>query len=75
MFTNLGVLVHLGLSGVGMLFTFTYKLVEVDTSFPFPKGQTASEWWAWELVALAASMYALLGSFRGIRPNRVASIG
>ncbi|TFK22395.1 MATE efflux family protein [Coprinopsis marcescibilis] len=35
MFTSLGVLVHLGLSGVG---------------------QTASEWWAWELVALAASM-------------------
>ncbi|RXW17121.1 hypothetical protein EST38_g8726 [Candolleomyces aberdarensis] len=35
MFTNLGVLVHFGLSGVG---------------------QTASEWWAWELVALAASM-------------------
>ncbi|KAJ2918977.1 hypothetical protein MD484_g1459, partial [Candolleomyces efflorescens] len=31
-------------------------LVEVDTSFPSPKGQTASEWWAWELVALAASM-------------------
>ncbi|KAH6900841.1 mate-domain-containing protein [Coprinopsis sp. MPI-PUGE-AT-0042] len=35
MFTSLGVLVHLGLSGVG---------------------QTASEWWAWELVALAASL-------------------
>ncbi|KAF9561399.1 MATE efflux family protein [Agrocybe pediades] len=35
MFTSLGVLVQLGLSGVG---------------------QTASEWWAWELVALAASL-------------------
>ncbi|KAG6876374.1 hypothetical protein C0993_003592 [Termitomyces sp. T159_Od127] len=35
MFTNLGVLVHLGLAGVG---------------------QTASEWWAWELLALAASL-------------------
>lgn len=35
MFTSLGVLVNLGLSGVG---------------------QTASEWWAWELVALAASL-------------------
>ncbi|KDR72491.1 hypothetical protein GALMADRAFT_252589 [Galerina marginata CBS 339.88] len=35
MFTGLGVLVQLGLSGVG---------------------QTASEWWAWELVALAASL-------------------
>lgn len=35
MFTNLGLLVHLGLSGVG---------------------QTASEWWAWELVSLAASL-------------------
>ncbi|KAJ7198620.1 mate-domain-containing protein [Mycena haematopus] len=34
-FTSLGVLLHLGLSGVG---------------------QTASEWWAWELVALAASL-------------------
>ncbi|KAJ6469530.1 MATE efflux family protein [Mycena sanguinolenta] len=34
-FTGLGVLLHLGLSGVG---------------------QTASEWWAWELVALAASL-------------------
>ncbi|KAH7911169.1 MATE efflux family protein [Hygrophoropsis aurantiaca] len=33
-FTNLGVLVQLGLSGVG---------------------QTASEWWSWELVGLAAS--------------------
>ncbi|KAF9476806.1 MATE efflux family protein [Pholiota conissans] len=37
MFTSLGILINLGLSGVG---------------------QTASEWWAWELVALAA---ALLG--------------
>ncbi|KAF8870967.1 MATE efflux family protein [Gymnopilus junonius] len=35
MFTGLGVLVNLGLSGVG---------------------QTASEWWAWELVTLAASL-------------------
>ncbi|KAF8189379.1 MATE efflux family protein [Pholiota molesta] len=35
MFTSLGVLVNLGLSGVG---------------------QTASEWWAWELIALAASL-------------------
>ncbi|KAF5336420.1 hypothetical protein D9611_006482 [Ephemerocybe angulata] len=35
MFTNLGLLAHLGLSGVG---------------------QTASEWWAWELVSLAASL-------------------
>ncbi|KAJ7885100.1 MATE efflux family protein [Mycena olivaceomarginata] len=34
-FTGLGVILHLGLSGVG---------------------QTASEWWAWELVALAASL-------------------
>lgn len=34
MFTNLGLLVRLGLAGIG---------------------QTASEWWAWELVALAAS--------------------
>ncbi|KAJ6616409.1 mate-domain-containing protein [Mycena sp. CBHHK59/15] len=34
-FTNLGLLVNLGLAGVG---------------------QTASEWWAWELVALAASL-------------------
>ncbi|KAF7348491.1 RNA helicase [Mycena venus] len=34
-FTSLGVILHLGLSGVG---------------------QTASEWWAWELVALAASL-------------------
>ncbi|KAJ7255220.1 MATE efflux family protein [Mycena rebaudengoi] len=34
-FTNLGILVNLGLAGVG---------------------QTASEWWAWELVALAASL-------------------
>ncbi|KAF8217805.1 mate-domain-containing protein [Mycena galopus ATCC 62051] len=34
-FTSLGVLLHLGLSGVG---------------------QTASEWWAWELIALAASL-------------------
>ncbi|EDR01957.1 multidrug/Oligosaccharidyl-lipid/Polysaccharide flippase, partial [Laccaria bicolor S238N-H82] len=35
MFTSLGVLVQLGLSGVG---------------------QTASEWWAWELIGLAASL-------------------
>ncbi|KAF4618732.1 hypothetical protein D9613_010160 [Agrocybe pediades] len=35
MFSNLGILVQLGLSGVG---------------------QTASEWWAWELMALAASL-------------------
>ncbi|KAF4618730.1 hypothetical protein D9613_010162 [Agrocybe pediades] len=35
MFSNLGILVRLGLSGVG---------------------QTASEWWAWELMALAASL-------------------
>lgn len=35
MFTGLGVLVQLGISGVG---------------------QVASEWWAWELVALAASL-------------------
>ncbi|KAG2003352.1 hypothetical protein CC2G_003960 [Coprinopsis cinerea AmutBmut pab1-1] len=35
MFTSLGILVHLGLSGVG---------------------QTASEWWAWELMSLAASL-------------------
>lgn len=35
MFSGLGVLVQLGLSGVG---------------------QTASEWWAWELVSLAASL-------------------
>ncbi|KAH9922447.1 mate-domain-containing protein [Amylocystis lapponica] len=34
-FTNLGVLVQLGLAGVG---------------------QTASEWWSWELVGLAASL-------------------
>jgi len=34
-FTNLGVLVHLGLAGIG---------------------QTASEWWAWELLGLAASL-------------------
>ncbi|KAG5353306.1 hypothetical protein C0989_008291 [Termitomyces sp. Mn162] len=36
MFTNLGVLVRLGLAGIGQL---------------------ASEWWAWELVALAASFF------------------
>ncbi|KAF8150627.1 mate-domain-containing protein [Crassisporium funariophilum] len=36
MFTSLGVLVQLGLSGVG---------------------QTASEWWAWELISLAASQF------------------
>ncbi|PFH50484.1 hypothetical protein AMATHDRAFT_60888 [Amanita thiersii Skay4041] len=35
MFTSLGVLAQLGLSGVG---------------------QTASEWWAWELITLAASL-------------------
>jgi len=35
MFSGLGVLVQLGLSGVG---------------------QTASEWWAWELISLAASL-------------------
>jgi len=35
MFTGLGVIVQLGMSGVG---------------------QVASEWWAWELVALAASL-------------------
>ncbi|KAM6496620.1 MATE efflux family protein [Amanita muscaria] len=35
MFTNLGVLVQLGLGGVG---------------------QTATEWWAWELISLAASL-------------------
>ena len=35
MFTGLGVLVQLGLSGVG---------------------QIASEWWAWESIALAASL-------------------
>ncbi|KAF8079285.1 mate-domain-containing protein [Lyophyllum atratum] len=34
MFTNLGILVRLGLSGIG---------------------QSATEWWAWELLALAAS--------------------
>ncbi|THH09581.1 hypothetical protein EW145_g1918 [Phellinidium pouzarii] len=34
-FTNLGILVQLGLAGVG---------------------QTASEWWSWELVGLAASL-------------------
>ncbi|KAI0064869.1 MATE efflux family protein [Artomyces pyxidatus] len=34
-FTNLGILVQLGLGGVG---------------------QTASEWWSWELVGLAASL-------------------
>ncbi|KIM42239.1 hypothetical protein M413DRAFT_70972 [Hebeloma cylindrosporum] len=36
MFTSLGILVQLGLSGVG---------------------QTASEWWAWELISLAASLF------------------
>ncbi|KAG6914724.1 hypothetical protein DXG01_015754 [Tephrocybe rancida] len=36
MFTNLGLLMRLGLSGIGQL---------------------ASEWWAWELVALAASFF------------------
>ncbi|KAG6888808.1 hypothetical protein C0995_005828 [Termitomyces sp. Mi166 len=38
MFTNLGILARLGLSGVG---------------------QVASEWWAWELVTLAASFFGL----------------
>ncbi|KAG6849901.1 hypothetical protein H0H93_003915 [Arthromyces matolae] len=36
MFSNLGILLRLGLSGIGQL---------------------ASEWWAWELVALAASWF------------------
>ncbi|KAF9461938.1 multidrug/Oligosaccharidyl-lipid/Polysaccharide flippase [Collybia nuda] len=36
MFTNLGLLTKLGISGIG---------------------QSASEWWAWELVALAASFF------------------
>jgi MATE family multidrug resistance protein len=53
-FMNLGILVQLGLSGVGMSI-----LPPTDTlkhSIFAPSGQVASEWWSWELVALAASM-------------------
>jgi len=52
MFTSLGVLVQLGLSGVGEFLQFL-KNIRVTNIY---LGQTASEWWAWELVALAASL-------------------
>jgi MATE family multidrug resistance protein len=57
MFTNLGVLVQLGLAGVGTSIDFSSNF-RINGSFGgiLVTGQTATEWWAWELVALAASL-------------------
>jgi MATE family multidrug resistance protein len=54
-FTSLGVLVQLGFGGVGKyLIHYTrrpdFNLTSVNL------GQVASEWWSWELIALAASL-------------------
>jgi multidrug resistance protein, MATE family len=53
MFKGLGVLVQLGLSGVGK---YSFQPTKYGLTFEFlSTGQTASEWWAWELMALTAS--------------------
>jgi hypothetical protein len=54
MFTNLGVLVQLGLAGVGTSIDFSSNF-HIKWGV-LVTGQTATEWWAWELVALAASL-------------------
>jgi hypothetical protein len=54
MFKGLGVLVQLGLSGVGK---YSFWVNKKWAHFRiFMTGQTASEWWAWELITLAASL-------------------
>jgi hypothetical protein len=47
-FTNLGVLIRLGLGGIGLCSTTSHSPT-VDI-FLWSSGQTASEWWSWELV-------------------------
>ncbi|KAG6853007.1 hypothetical protein C0991_007490 [Blastosporella zonata] len=55
MFTNLGLLVRLGLSGIGK--QASVSMVFCPDGWSVLLGQLASEWWAWELVALAASFF------------------
>jgi MATE family multidrug resistance protein len=54
-FTSLGVLVQLGIAGVGKFLPsgcYCISLILIT----FHIGQVASEWWSWELAALAASL-------------------
>lgn len=51
-FKGLGILVQLGMSGVGTYSTLCCHIQPLTDIL----GQTASEWWSWELVGLAASL-------------------
>jgi len=55
LFENLGVVTRLGISGIGKAYLqFCFGHYRVSDLIMI--GQVASEWWAWELVALAASL-------------------
>lgn len=45
-FRNLGLLLRLGMSGIGM-----FAANPDRTTYRYRTGQTASEWWCWELTS------------------------
>ena len=55
MFKGFGILVQLGLGGVGEQYSLSANKIGVHLHNS-TIGQTTSEWWAWEIVTLAASL-------------------